>query len=327
MSNTATNASANIVEWPATPAYVYITELILGVVGTTGNAVVIIVVLSTPKMKTLTNYFIINLAVADFITSVLLVFNRFLLKAVTIPIPDGIAGEIYCRLYFSAPFFWFSVNASSFGLVLVTLERYFAIVHPLSYEKYCTTERASVVIATSWGCMFALQFSTLAFQDYHDGRCLVAVYLSQWLAPLIGVLYFLITYFVPVCVMIWAYFRILRSLRQSTENSSRPASDNQQRTKALLKARKRVVCMLLLVMAAFLACWTPDSLLFLVYNFGVVIDLGSVFVNCIVLLKFSNSILNPFIYVFKYKQFRQSFLRNLCSCLRCGKNKVGDQAL
>ncbi|XP_006819041.1 allatostatin-A receptor-like [Saccoglossus kowalevskii] len=324
--NTSTLNESNLhLVFPPTPAYVYITELILGIIGTMGNALVIIVVISTPKMKTLTNYFIINLAVADFMTSALLVLNRFLPKVVTFVTPSGIAGQFYCRLYFSAQFFWFSINTSSFNLLLVTMERYFAIVYPLSYDKYYTTGNALAMIAMAWISMFVLQFVTVIFHDYKNGNCMLSVYPYEWVGKLIGVLYFIITYFVPICVMAWAYFRILSCLKVSANNGSTPsAADDQLQARSMLKARQRVIWMLLLVIVTFATCWTPDSLLFLAYNLGTFIDLGADYVNCIVLLKFSNSILNPFIYVFKYKQFRTSFLKKFCHCLPMLKNKVSD---
>ncbi|XP_006815768.1 allatostatin-A receptor-like [Saccoglossus kowalevskii] len=318
----------NTTSWPpaaATDIYMYI-ELALGIIGTVGNGLVIVVVLSTPQMKTLTNYFIINLAVADLMTSMLLICNRFLLKIGDFPVPGGVSGELYCRLYFSAQFFWFTINASSYNLVLVTMERYFAIVHPLSYDKYFSKRSTAVFIACTWCFVFVLQFFTVAFHGYDEEiGCHLSVYPNAASAMAIGVMYFVLSYFVPLNVMICAYYKIVSCLKLSA-SSLVSSNRGDDRAHTLLVARKRVIRMLLLVLLAYGICWTPDSLLFLCYNLGVEINLGATFVQIIVVLKFANSILNPFIYVFKYKQFRQSLLKGFCSYMPCVRNKIEDHS-
>ncbi|XP_070572436.1 allatostatin-A receptor-like [Ptychodera flava] len=302
-------------------------ELVMGIIGTIGNTLVIIVVLSTPNMQTLTNYFILNLAAADLLTSILLIGNRFPLDVGGLSIPEGLAADVYCRVYSSAQFFWFTINVSSCNLVLVTMERYFAIVHPLTYGKYFTKRTAAAMISVTWVFVFVLQFFNLAFHGYDpDFGCFLAVYPSPAIGTGIGVMYFVITFLIPMLYMAIAYYKISVCLHQSA-NSIMAGNLADDRAKTLLVARKRVIRMLFLVILAFGICWTPDSLLFLSYNLGNHIDLSLTYVQCIVVLKFVNSILNPFIYVFKYKQFRQSLAKKFCMCVPCIRNKIADESV
>ncbi|XP_070579354.1 tachykinin-like peptides receptor 99D [Ptychodera flava] len=302
------------------PDYVNITELVLGIVGTLGNALVILVVLNARRMKTLTNYLILNLAVADLLTSVLLIFNRYLIHVTSLPVPPGIAGQFYCRLYYSAQFFWATIKASTFNLMLVTFERYFALVHSLTYSDCFTKCKVSIMVAISWISACILELTFAVFHRYHEGHCQLFVWPSAFLGMIFGIANFIITYFIPVVFMTWAYYRIISSLKTRARNlhASRRNSSEQARA----QARRRVIKMLFLVMIAYVICWTPNKMLFLGHNLGAAIEYNSDYYNVLVLLAFANSILNPFIYVFKYRQFRQSFLAMFYTNSSCCKKEV-----
>ncbi|XP_070532903.1 allatostatin-A receptor-like [Ptychodera flava] len=316
MNNTTAGTVSTLVV--STPAYIYITELTMGIIGSIGNFLVILVVLVTPEMRTVTNYLILNLSVADFFTSFLLVLNKYLTKAFDFPVPGGIAGEFYCRLYFSAVFFWINIKASTFNLVLVTFERYFAIVHPLVYNKYYTSRHMVAMVIVAWTLAVVLEVTFAFFHRQEDGVCILFDYPSNSVAVFFGVSYFVFGYFIPTVAMVWAYIRILASLKI---NPGKGLSENDDRIGTLVAARKRLIKMLFMVLMAYFICWTPDSFLFLVHNLGGPTDYYADYFHSLILLAFANSILNPFIYAFKYRQFRKGFLKHLCPCI-VKNNKV-----
>ncbi|XP_077865114.1 tachykinin-like peptides receptor 99D [Saccoglossus kowalevskii] len=317
--NNSTSA-LDLASFGQSPPYIFITELTLGVIGTFGNMLVIIVVLITPQMRTTTNYLILNLAIADFFTSFLLIFNKYLTQAYSLPVPSGLAGELYCRLYFSAYFFWINIKASTFNLLLVTFERYFAIARPLTYNMYYTTRSLVIQVIVAWLSSVLLEMTFIFFHRGGDGVCILFDYPSVQVGRFFGVFYFVVGYFIPTVAMVWAYSRILASLHISPSHMN---NMEDKRTKTLRMARKRLIKMLLIVLIAYFICWTPDSLLFLVHNLGGPTDYYSDYFHIIILLAFANSILNPFIYAFKYTQFQRGFINNFCRCFPTLKNKVG----
>ncbi|XP_070578770.1 tachykinin-like peptides receptor 99D [Ptychodera flava] len=305
------------------PPYIYLTELVFGIVGTLGNLSVIIVVLSTAKMRTLTNYLILNLAVADFFVSFLLIVNKYVTQAFYIPVPGGSAGIIYCRLYYSAVFFWVCIKASTFNLLLMTYETYVAVVHPLVYPAYRTKRNIISTVAVSWILSLLIE---LVFVQYHgkadDGDCYLFVYSEPAVGVFLGVFNFVVTFLLPMILLAWACFKIQRRLGAKISNIGDGTSIPQSETN--LRARRRVVKTLYLVILCYAVCWTPDSFLFLCVNVGVSVEYTATYFNALVLLAFANSILNPIIYIFKYRQFRMNFLRTFCWCLT--KNSIGPKS-
>ncbi|XP_077991581.1 tachykinin-like peptides receptor 99D [Glandiceps talaboti] len=323
------NTSINQLKTDSAPSvdWVKITELVLGVVGTIGNSIVCIIILTCKYMKTTTNYFIFSLAVADGFTSLLLILNRYLLAAITIEYPQSFAGMLYCRVWISQLLFWVGIKCSVFNLVAVTVERYFAIVHPFSYQQKFTKFTAVTMISITWFISFA---SELPFVFFHDIYLVEGVPTCQFSWPsstassIIGVTSFLTTYFFPILIMVWSYYKIVSSLRQNADRLAQNTNPEEYGpAKSLLKARQKVVRMLILVVMAFTICWSPNQCLFLAYNFGAPVVYSSIYYSFFVLLAFSNSVVNPVIYAFKYKQFRRGFFDIFCH--RC-HNRIGDES-
>lgn len=89
-----------------------------------GNLIVIWIVLANPRMRTVTNYFLLNLAVADSLTSTLsmpFIFSVLLTE-------NFIMGLVMCKLSFFIGNL--ATCASILSLVFITVDRYRAIIHP-----------------------------------------------------------------------------------------------------------------------------------------------------------------------------------------------------
>ena len=78
-------------------------------------------------------------------------------------------------------------------------------------------------------------------------------------------------------------------------------------------ARTNTIKTLLIVGCCYIVCWSPNQFLYLVYNFGYEIDWNSTFFHFTVVMIFANSMVNPFIYVFKYRDYQIAMKK----CLLC----------
>ncbi|XP_022094013.1 muscarinic acetylcholine receptor M2-like [Acanthaster planci] len=302
--------------------WVYGIEVTLGIVGTVGNVFVCLIILRAKFLHNMTNYLILNLAVADMTASLCLIFNVFLVETSIVEPPSGVAvGEIYCRLYGNLHLFWVCVTASVFNLIVVTLERFYAIVYPLHYTRYFTTKRVTLLVALTWLGAFLQEFFALFINSYDaaSGTCAYGFpNLASQIA--VGLFVFLSSYFCPLCVMIWAYYKIMRNLKKSARNLMNQQTEDP--AYGLLRARKKIVQVLFTVVMAFLILWTPNQVVYLFENFHVeLVPTTHIVYSIFRMMAFSNSVVNPIIYAFKYKQFRKGFRVLMCS--GCMANNVG----
>lgn len=143
---------------------------VIFLVGLVGNALVCVVVLCNAQMRTTTNVLILNLAASD------LLFVVFCLPftAVDYATPVWPFGELWCKTV--QYLIVVTANASIFTLVLMSLDRYLAVVHPIASRAYrnerntvhaCALMWAVIVVASvpAWfvhGIVVSLAAKTLA---------------------------------------------------------------------------------------------------------------------------------------------------------------------
>ena len=78
--------------------------------------------------------------------------------------------------------------------------------------------------------------------------------------------------------------------------------------------------MLVAVVLVFIVCWAPILVNNLLVAFGVWPELSiapyKYIMEAFHLMSYANSCVNPFVYGFMSRNFRQTFKRALCSCVR-----------
>ncbi|CAB4066560.1 HCRTR2 [Lepeophtheirus salmonis] len=110
--------------------------------GIIGNALVFIAVTTTKSMQSVTNIFIVNLAMADMLVMIFCVPPTVIWDVTN----TWIFGSLMCRivLYIQD----ISVSVSVLTLTFIAYDRYYAICRPLQFSSRKT--KAAVVIAAIW---------------------------------------------------------------------------------------------------------------------------------------------------------------------------------
>uniref|UniRef100_A0A670Z6T1 Gastrin/cholecystokinin type B receptor n=1 Tax=Pseudonaja textilis TaxID=8673 RepID=A0A670Z6T1_PSETE len=327
--------------------------------GLCGNALVIAVLAGNKRLRTITNSFLLSLALSDLMVAL------FCLPFTFIPnlMQTFVFGRAVCKAV--AYLMAVSVSVSTFSLVAIAIERYSAICRPLQSRVWQTRSHAYRVIAATWVLSVLLMLpypvysttQTLRRQP-HRTECR-----HNWPGQHIRQAWYmllLITLFlVPGLVMIVAYGLISSELcrgiqfevdlsREAKEllaacdegdgcyaQLPRPTEspmelpalnpeDGTQRerarvnsSEAKLLAKKRVVRMLLVIVALFFGCWLP----LYVVNTWRAFDpqathcaLSGAPISFIHLLSYSSTCTNPFVYCFMNKRFRQAFASTFACC-------------
>ena len=113
---------------------------ILFFLGTFGNGLVIISIVRSPRLRTVTNTYLLNIAIADFL---LLLSIPFLI--VTILANGWIFGNILCKMYYN--FIHINQYVSSLLLAALSFDRYLAVCHPIRAIEFRTRTKCALIIA------------------------------------------------------------------------------------------------------------------------------------------------------------------------------------
>lgn len=267
-------------------------------IGLTGNAMVIYVILKYAKMKTATNIYILNLAIADelFMLSV-----PFL--ATSAAIRHWPFGSLMCRLVLSVD--GINMFTSIFCLTVLSVDRYVAVVHPIKAARYRRPTVAKVVNVCVWGLSLIVILPIIIFADTvpaQDGGvdCNFLWPEAAWSEAFV-VYTFLLGFLLPVGAICLCYCLMVARMRAV----GLKAGWLQRR-----RSEKKITRMVLLVVAVFVLCWMPFYIVQLVSVFHRPPD--PMVTQLFVILSYANSGANPILYGFVSDNFRRSFQRIVC---------------
>ncbi|XP_041485810.1 cholecystokinin receptor-like [Lytechinus variegatus] len=258
----------------------------LGSVGVVGNSLVLIVLISVKQLRNITNLFIINQSILDMIASLFLFANYI---APPLPLPDREwSGRFVCSIWNSGYLFWGTIISSTYNLVMLSIERYLAVIHPVVYRSKFSYRLAAAVVVSPWIIGFGYEVHWAAVNRYDDGQCNI-YYASTVVQKFTGCLTFTVEFLLPIAVMAFVYINIGKSLRQriadinhsttmpsataeSTVNNGNNADDQSAAPNYREKARKNVIKTLLIVCVTYAVCWAPNQVTYLYFNLGGALD-------------------------------------------------------
>ncbi|XP_034249815.1 tachykinin-like peptides receptor 99D isoform X2 [Thrips palmi] len=287
------------------------------IVAACGNIMVIWIVLAHKRMRTVTNYFLVNLSIADAMVSMLNVTATY----VGMLHNNWPFGRLYCKLsQFVAVL---SICASVFTLMAISMDRYMAIMYPLRRRL---GKRTTLGLALGiWVVGSAMSSPMLFYQttDVVDGDRVLCY--AEWpdgpttrshQEYVYNVVFMVVTYFVPITLMGYAYLRVGIELW-----GSQSIGECTQRQLQNIQSKRRVVKMMMVVVTIFGVCWLPFHLYFIVTSEIPEIT-SSAYVQEVYLgiywLAMSNSMYNPIIYCYMNSRFRRGFQAFFfwCPCVR-----------
>lgn len=285
------------------------------VLGLFGNSLVILVVLFDKHMRNTTNILILSLAVAD------LLFILFCVPftAVRYTLPVWPFGSAWCKI--SHYCMYVCAYASVYTLVIMSLDRYLAVVHAIRSMTWRSERNTWLVIGIIWFIILAgnipilIQFEkytyTYQFKTYNETRitCLnLAEQQDEKLKKVFVGCFFFFGYIIPLGITMLMYGLMLKRLLYGVV----PGGGNQSAES--VRAKKRVTRMVVIVIVIFAICWLPIQVIFFWDTFGQRqrnFTQATILVsaNC---LAYMNSCVNPILYAFLSDNFRRSFRKLLC---------------
>ncbi|KAM8864888.1 tachykinin receptor 1a [Synchiropus picturatus] len=280
------------------------------IVSVVGNVTVIWIIMAHKRMRTVTNYFLLNLAFAEVSMSVFNTVINFTYAVHNV----WYFGPEYCRFHNFFPIA--AVFASIYSMTAIALDRYMAIIHPLQ-QRMSSTE-TKVVVGVIWFLALLLAFPQYYYSttDQIPGRVVCYIDWPEYTVCDFKKMYYvsvaILIYFLPLLVMGCAYLVVGLTLW-----ASEIPGDSSDRYKEQLTAKRKVVKMMIVVVCTFAICWLPYHVYFLLHQFFPE-AFEQPFIQQVYLaimwLAMSSTMYNPIIYCCLNDRFRAGFKQAFRCC-------------
>ncbi|XP_068227618.1 pyroglutamylated RF-amide peptide receptor-like isoform X3 [Palaemon carinicauda] len=287
-------------------------------------------------MKSTTNVFLASLASAD-----------LLLILLCVPVKTA---KVFA---YSWTFGWFlcksihylqnvSAICSVLTLTAMSMERYYAILFPFRSKYILTIHQAQRMTGLVWVLSLLLSIPILFAQVHSRVGVRVQTYWCHrdWDNVFLWRCYetymLVIVLVIPTIIMGFAYSAIgyklskvliERSSLMGSGNSSMLETHPLNSIRVSSRSRdddrdvRQIATMLFIVVVLFLVCWSPLLITNVLWSWGILPmydphSFNKHLFNAVHLLAYCNSCINPLVYGFLSKNFRESFYASLCPCLR-----------
>lgn len=273
------------------------------VVGVIGNSLVVYVIASDRRMRGVTNILFLNLAVADIsFLAICGPFNVYKYHA-----PGWPFGDVACRLV--QFIVYVSAYVTIYTLVAISILRYLLVVRGRRTFVHRNRRNASALIAVLWIGVMALNVPTLLAHTTKTYYEYTYCGMAETAIKPIFITFFVFGYAVPLLLISGLYLLVVRYITHDKTSSLVP---QQTRT-------RRACRVIVIVVVAFGVSWLPSHVNNLLATFAGLPEedfyqVFRVLWNC---MMYSNSCVNPFIYNYKSKEFRNSFQAIVVRCRRC----------
>nr|XP_022321008.1 cholecystokinin receptor type A-like [Crassostrea virginica]XP_022321009.1 cholecystokinin receptor type A-like [Crassostrea virginica]XP_022321010.1 cholecystokinin receptor type A-like [Crassostrea virginica]XP_022321011.1 cholecystokinin receptor type A-like [Crassostrea virginica]XP_022321012.1 cholecystokinin receptor type A-like [Crassostrea virginica] len=279
-------------------------------VGLLGNIFVIITVFHYKHMRTLTNVFLVNLAISD----LLVVLFCIPITLGTSVYKDYVYGIGMCKL--TSFLQGSAISVSSLSLLTISINRFIAIHRPLRARIIFSKRRVYFVIVAIWCMSFSVFVPLLVVNEIQNtgipsffNRRICS---EKWDQPngkkSYDIMVFICIFLIPMLAMVFSYTKISLVLWRTQDKAI-------TQTRRVILQRRRTVKLLICVVVIFCVCWLPYNITniwleFEVSQAGLVVS--TQVYPLLQLLGISNSAINPICYCMMSSGFQKAFLRLIC---------------
>ena len=230
----------------------------------------------------------------------------------------GIIGQITCKfVHFS---YQVSIPASIFTVMLVSLDRFFAIMYPMKGRVLRNAKIMTTIIwvsSTAYAIPFMIANDILKRNDAHYCVRFFSPFDNKKSRQIYYFVTFVLLYCAPLVILMVLYTFIARKLwkRQIPGNVSRARFTSTE------KEKRRIIKGLILIVVVFAVCWLPAHIMhyFVYYRKDIYREISPEIEIFFFWLCHANSTINPCLYVLLSQSYRRRFWRSMQRVFFCGK--------
>ncbi|KAM9360793.1 opsin 4xb [Symphorus nematophorus] len=290
---------------------------VIGTLGITGNALVMFAFYSNKKLRNLPNYFIMNLAVSDF----LMAFTQSPIFFINCLYKEWVFGEMGCKMYaFCGALFGI---ASMINLLAISIDRYVVITKPLQAIHWSSKRRTTLAILMVWLYSLAWSLAPLVgWSSYIPEGLMTSCtwdYVTYTLANRsYTMMLCCFVFFIPLGIIFYCYLLMFLAIRKTGREVERLGT--QVRKSTLIQQRSirsewKLAKIAFVVIVVYVLSWSPYACVTLISWAGHANILSPYSKAVPAIIAKASTIYNPFIYAIIHNKYRMTLAEKF-PCLR-----------
>lgn len=287
---------------------------IIAVIALLGNASVLYVFFKSPSFRSVTNYYLIALAISDVTYSLTIMSVSIAHSAYGGDVLGSRIGTAFGILAYIL------VGGSLQMTTLIAINRFFCVVKPQVHRKYFRPKPGLIMIVAMW--IFAVLnvaaafLSGIAKYEFYPGRFSYLLTFEkrtvETIYYIISLLFFVILPMLVAGLCYWNIYRIVTVHKNTVANSSlnNEHGTNGQGSSNLSKKEIHITRSLLALVCGFVICWLPCSVVNIVaifYDLPRHVEMIFTYTSAV------STAINPIIFNIFNKPFRKRYLSIFCS--------------
>ena len=278
--------------------------LIIGIIGTAANGLVLYALVASKQHKK--HMLIVNQNALDLYSCIFLIIT-YGLKLFKIHL-SGSLGYWLCMLLFSENLLWCGVYGSFCNLIVIAIDRYLKVVHPVWSRNHLRKWMIYAAMAFVWISCFAHQLA-VAFMSSAviDGACYgYIIWKNPATGVAYGIFYFLAAYAIVLAIFVFCYGKILMAIRRQARimASHNPVGLSTVQAQSN-QIQSNVIKTMVLVCAFYAVAWLPENIYFLLMSLNLNLTLLDSAYYSVLFIAFLYVCANPFIYATKFDPVRR----------------------
>ncbi|XP_069068540.1 probable G-protein coupled receptor 101 [Pleurodeles waltl] len=279
-----------------------------------GNIVLLVVFQRKPQLLQVANRFIFNLLVADLLQTMLVMPCIIVTSMPGIwPLHHRLCEAVVVLMHVFA---FAGVNT----ITVVSVDKYLAIIHPLSYPSKMTPRRGSMLILWTW--FFSIIQSTPPLYgwgridfDRNNHICTV-LWATSYSYTMISAL---LSFILPVSIMLGCYGMVFRAARRQNalvhpiqaNGSARPdrtrgtATDKSSHSRPLYHCKAAKI--IFVILSSYIISMGPYSTLSMASS-SVDLNVPQWVTSLVFILFFLQCCIHPYIYGYMHKSLKKEFM-------------------
>lgn len=292
--------------------------LAIGALGVSGNALVMFAFYSNKKLRNLPNYFIMNLAVSDF----LMAFTQSPIFFINSLYKEWVFGETGCKIYaFCGALFGIS---SMVNLLAISIDRYLVITRPLRSVNWSSKRRTALTIALVWVYSLAWSLAPLLGWSSYIPEGLMTSCTWDYVTYSVSnrsytMMLCCFVFFIPLAIIFYCYLHMFWAIRKTSREVERLGTQVRKCTlvqQKSIRSEWKLAKIAFVVIVVYVLSWSPYACVTMISWAGHANILSPYSKAVPAIIAKASTIYNPFIYAIIHNKYRMT-LSEKVPCLRC----------